>query len=195
MSSKTVSHLTREHEEIEGMLEAFERFLEESERVGAERSTLRADPHHLWKVIDYLAENLFIRHEEKEEGVVMPELSRHGISWTDDRLAHVRQEHRHGRYLTRSLIQAVHQREVWSQDAHRHFLSIGREWLEFLRHHMDAEERELFPFLDRELTGEQDETMLQEFETIDGDFAQMGDAEELRKAGKKFVEDYGPPGE
>lgn len=191
MNSKAASHLIQEHQTIARVLAAFEKFLDESEEAGVGNSSLRTDPHRLWRVIDYLAENLFMRHEEKEEGVLLPELSRHGLSWTDGALAHVRQEHRHGRYLTRSLIQAVHQKALWSRDDHRHFLAIGRAWLEFLRHHMAVEERALFPLLDRELTEEQDDAMVGEFEAIDCDFGQMEDAQELHEAGRQFAEEYG----
>lgn len=185
MSAATTGHLKREHEQIEEVLGAFERYLELSKVADQ-----GPDRHELWGLLDCLSENLLIKHEEKEETVLLPELFRHGLSWSDGTLAHVRQEHRHGRYLMRSLRQACHQTLEWSRDDRRHFLAVGREWIDFLRHHMQQEEALLFPFLDRDLDADQDRQLTREFEAIDFDFSTMPDARSLSESRLRFVEKY-----
>ncbi len=185
MSRQTVIHLTNEHAEICKALDAFEAFLDRStEETGPDR-------HELWALLDSLTESLFLRHEEKEETVLLPHLGRMGLSWTDGSLAHVRADHRHGRYLMRSLRQATHQLKDWSTEERRHFVAIGREWLAFLRHHMEQEETTLFPFLDAELTSEDDRLLMEQFAGIDADFEQMADSRELSEAREAFVRQYG----
>jgi hemerythrin-like domain-containing protein len=185
MSSRTVCHLAQEHTEIRNVLDAFESFLKKSETTDA------PDRHQLWALLDALIESLFLRHEEKEETVLLPYLARLGLSWTDGTLAHVRSDHRHGRYLMRSLRQTVHQLSDWSSEERRHFLSIGHEWLEFLRHHMDREESMLFPFLDAQLDEKSDIELETQFASIDKDFAEMADSQQLAAGKDIFLRQYG----
>ncbi len=185
MSCQTVNHLARDHIEVRTVLDAFERFLDQSATDHA------PDRHSLWGLIDALTESLLLRHEEKEETVLLPQLSRMGLSWTDGTLAHVRGDHRHGRYLIRNLRQAAHQLKDWSGEDRRHFLAIGRTWVEFLRHHMEQEEAILFPYLDAHFDADQDAEVLRQFQNIDADFDRMADSADLASSKEEFVQKYG----
>lgn len=184
MSCLSVQHLAQEHREVEEVLDAFDAFVNQSE------SEAGPDRRELWQLIDALTESLLLRHEEKEETVLLPELVRHGLSWSDGTLNHVRKDHRHGRYLMRTLRQAAHQLADWSGDDRRHFVSIGREWSQFVRRHMRSEETLLFPYLDRQLSPEQDAELLAQFENIDQDFEQMPDAAGLAEGKDAFVQRF-----
>lgn len=185
MSTKTTLHLSREHRRANHLLAAFRRYLRHVEDSNIPDSR---EPSGL---IDFLAESLFQRHEEKEEGVLLPELARMGLSWSDGALADVRHEHRQGRYLLRSLKHAMRQGSAWSKDDRAHFLSIAHEWVDFLRDHMMREEKVLFPFVDGHLAEDIDELLARQFEQIDTEYEQMPDYEELERAGAAFVAKYG----
>ena len=184
MSTQTVRHLLKEHREINRVLDAFELFLERS------RSEAGPDRHELWRLIDALSESLFLRHEEKEETVLLPHLNRMGLSWTDGTLAHVRQDHRHGRYLLRSVRYAAHQSLDWNSDDRRHFLAVGKEWAEFIRRHMAREESMLFPYLDAELSEQADRELMGHFAAIDSDFENMPDHGSLCAGKDEFLRRY-----
>lgn len=185
MSTKTTLHLSREHRRATHLLAAFRRYLKHVEDANIPDSR---EPSGL---IDFLAESLFQRHEEKEEGLLLPELARMGLSWSDGALADVRHEHRQGRYLLRSLKHAMRQGAAWSTEDRAHFLSIAHEWVDFLRDHMLREEKVLFPFVDGRLAEDIDELLTSQFEQIDREYEEMPDFAELEKAGQAFVAKYG----
>lgn len=184
MSCETVLHLSQDHAEIRNVLDAFEVFLDQFTGDAA------PDRHELWSLLDALSEGLLLRHEEKEETVLLPQLNRMGLSWSDGTLAHVRSDHRHGRYLMRSLRQAAHQSCELSSEDRRHFLAMGREWDNFMLHHMLLEESLLFPYLDANLSAIDDAEVVRHFCAIDEDFEKMADSEMLRVGKERFVEKF-----
>lgn len=182
MSKASVEHLLKDHRKVLTVLQAFRNFLE----VSAEH-----DRRELWGLLQGLSEGLFLIHEEKEEIVLLPELARHGLSWSDGPLAHVRKDHRHGRNLFRNLYQSTHQREDWREDERERFVRLGGEWANFLTGHMSQEEKLLFPFMDAELTEDQDASLVRQFEALEKEFSEMPDAGQIALAVKDFVERYG----
>lgn len=182
----TTEHLRKEHEEVKRMLDAFARFLDDLEEREVE------DSREASGFIDFLGEGLFQKHEEKEEGILLPELARMGLSWSDGALAHVRQEHRQGRYFFRSLRQAMRQGEKWSKDDRAHFLSIAREWIHFVRQHMEREERILFPYVDGNVESDADARLTRDFEQTDREYDEMSDSQMLRDAMDAFLERHPP---
>lgn len=192
MKTQTIAHLLREHDEIRSIVAALEQFLTLSRKYGEPNGSLteRLEPKQLCSLLDYLTEHLLMKHEEKEELHVLPALSRHGLSWSDTNLQHVRQEHRQVRYLMRSLHHAVHQTREWTRDDRRHFYATGDELVAFLRHHMVAEERHLFPTLDGQLDPEEDAAMTAAMDQTNRDFAEMPDAQRLQQVSQEFVTKY-----
>src|SRR5690242_20556905 len=88
--------LTRGHLQIRRPLDAVETYAFLLAQPG---DAPAVDARHLWPTLDYLTEVLLLRHEEKEETVLLPALHHLGFPWNDGPLAGVRREHRQGRYL------------------------------------------------------------------------------------------------
>lgn len=189
MSSQTVEHLRKEHDVLRKVLGSLELYFEKELHAASQ------DHSKLASVVDAIAESLLLVHEEKEETILLPELSRKGLSWSDGTLAHVRQDHRHGRYLLRSLRQAAREKAEWSEEEKRHVLAIAREWIEFLQRHMALEEKQLFPFLDSSLQSEEDVEVVRQFSRVDQEFDEMKDAKELHAIRTQFAEQYAVPEE
>lgn len=185
MSIRTTEHLRNEHRQAMRLLAAFRRYLQEL------RASDVKDSREPSGLLDFLAESLFQKHEEKEEGVLLPELAREGLSWSDGALARIRQDHRQGRYLFRALRQAMRQQEEWSADDRAHFLSVASTWVDFTREHMQREEQIIFPYLDSRISDETDRELLRQFEVIDREYDAMADAAMLREAGEAFLRRYG----
>lgn len=192
MKTKSISHLLEDHRTVRKILSSFDRFVLAAEN----RSKLPVpanevfDSHELWPLLDYLSEHLLMCHEEKEEVALLPELSRHGLSWEDTDLQHVRQEHRHIVYLMRCVRQSVQRARSWTPEDFRHFLAVSRELTSFLEHHMEAEETHLFIKLDVSFCAADDARLLVELEEIERDYAAMPDAAQLRSNAENFLKRY-----
>lgn len=187
MSSQIVGRLQNEHDQIRAILSAFETYLDEALARTSEKHDDMAT------LMDWLTESLFLLHEEKEETVLLPELSRKGWSWSDGTVAHVRQAHRHCRYLLRSLRHASREKRAWSSEQRRHVLSIGREWIQFNRQHLALEEAHVFPFLASSLSEFEDQKIIEQFLRIDEEYMKMADATQMEEARAAFLSKYGRP--
>src|SRR6187549_215114 len=111
MRSPAIEHLVQEHRQIRRCLDAVEAFTAQVERAGHPSETI--DRHEVWPLLDYVIDVLMLRHEEKEETVLLPQLQHLGFPWGEGPLAHVRRDHRQGRYLVSALRQSSHQRSPW----------------------------------------------------------------------------------
>lgn len=186
--SNAIDHLKREHELIDKTLEAFEAVARTLHEEPTSDIHQRTD---LWPLLDYLTDVVMLRHEEKEETLLLPALALHGERWNDGPLAFTRREHRHGRYLTRSLRQALHQSDQWNAEDARHFAAVATEWIAFNREHMQREEAQLFPLVDRELDAETNQKLTSGFLRIDAEIDGMQGSVELKEKGEAFLRRFG----
>lgn len=178
MTTKTTAHLRREHDEIRQRLRGLSGYLRALEGGDTGGCGEAAD------FLDSLGEGLLQKHEEKEEDIILPQLARMGLSWSDGALAHVRKDHRHGRDFFRTLRQSMHLRNQWSSFERAHFLSIARAWVEFVKEHMIREERILFPFMDANLSSEDDALIVSQLEKTDTEYADMAASTSLVSDGR-----------
>jgi hemerythrin-like domain-containing protein len=186
--STATAHLKSEHELIEKTLQAFQNV---AETLHAESG---GDIHHrtdLWPLLEYLVDVVMLRHEEKEETLLLPALSLHGERWNDGPLASTRREHRHGRNLTRSLRQALHQAQDWDAEDARHFSAVAQEWIEFNREHMRREEIHLFPLAEKQLDLAASQKLAEGFARIDIEIDLMPGSQDLKSQGEAFLSKFG----
>ncbi len=184
MTSEAVQHLLREHRTFGRILGAFAGMLA---TVEAKKSVARGD---IATLVDYMSELSYIRHEEKEETILLPALARLGLDWESGVLPHVRREHREERYLLRSLRHSALQVSDWSEDDRLHFLSIGRELVTFMKHHLAEEEAQLFPAAEQRLTPAADQAMLDEFTAFDRELDRVPDSAELKARAEGVMARY-----
>ncbi len=183
--SETVRHLLSEHHTLASSLAAFEHLLDEVEEgKKPDRALLRV-------MVDCISDFCSLRHEEKEEALLVPELERLGMEWDTGPLAYTRREHRQVHYLIRSLQHDCHQRDDWDGEDRRHFVSIGRELISFLTHHMKHEEKYLFPEAEARLTPEIDAELAARFEEIDQELDHDADNQSLQARAALLVARFG----
>lgn len=185
MQHAAIDHLTREHLEIRRHLDAVETYASLLAEPG---DAPAVDARHLWPTLDYLTEVLLLRHEEKEETVLLPALHQLGFSWNDGPLAGVRREHRQGRYLASALRQVVHQRAAWTRDDRRHFVALAQEWIGFIRHHMALEESVLFTAYSERASAELDVSLCARFVVIDREVDELPGALDLGAQSRRFAD-------
>ena len=154
-------YLAREHEKLGEMLGVVE--------ILADAAEAGTDLHRqdLDAVIDYFREFGDLSHHDKEETILVPALIEAQLSWYDGPLAELRREHRQERYLLRSLRHLVQQKKDWTKDDRAHFVNLAREFVAFLRDHIDRENTLLFPLAKQKLPAEKQAQLVVEFQKLD----------------------------
>jgi hemerythrin-like domain-containing protein len=157
------TYLGEEHKQIQAMLDVLEALAEAVQKGAAwEREDLDA-------VIDYFREFGDLSHHDKEETILVPALIEAELSWYDGPLAELRREHRQERYLLRSIRHLAHQSAHWSKDDRAHFASLAREFVTFLRGHVEKEDTVLFPLAQQKLSAEKQAQLVTEFRKLDSE--------------------------
>jgi hemerythrin-like domain-containing protein len=131
--------LSEEHRLIAAATDAFEGYVACVELEDA------VDREDLRGFVQFFGDFVELGHHDKEESILLPALVKHGFSWDDGPLAVIRKEHSQERYLLAVLSHAAHQSDEWDAEARRRFISFAREFIRFLRAHMEHEEARLFP--------------------------------------------------
>jgi uncharacterized alpha-E superfamily protein/hemerythrin-like domain-containing protein len=179
-------HLRREHEHIDEVL----RVLDTLASVADEGH--RIDRFELRTIVSFLADCGELGHHEKEESVLTPVLASHGFDWYDGPLANMRREHRQEHYFIQVLTQLASQRDEWSKDDARSFVSVAREFCRFLNSHMGHEQHDLFDQAARALPANVQAALCRAFEELD--LRQGPLATESRAAISALIEKYPPHG-
>jgi hemerythrin-like domain-containing protein len=182
MATRVVKHLTHEHELIRQVLGAFQRFLESPDASKPDA------PEQASLLLAYFEEIVFLRHEEKEEVILLPELARSGMSWGEGALFHVREEHQRGRHLMESLKHGSRSGIRWTPDHLKRYRGFAAEWVEFLTLHMSREEAEVFPAAVE--LAPRSERWLEDFERIDREIQALRGSEELEAWASDFIAHY-----
>ncbi len=182
--SKITRHLVRDHRALEPILTGVEGLLLFVEEGGKDYQK------DLAVLVDYMCDLATLKHEEKEESVLMPALVRLGFDWENGVLPHVRKEHMEERYLLRSLRQSARFVGDWDEDDRLHFVAIARELVNFTRKHMLAEEEQLFPSVDDILDADLDDKLNAQCEQVDREFEEVPDAERLHALATEVATRY-----
>jgi hemerythrin-like domain-containing protein len=182
-----LEHLSREHAKIADLMHAFELYFEECKHQEC------ACSEELQVVIDAASSQILQRYEEKEEECLLPELCRHGFSWSTGILGMARNECAHCRGLRRSVVDLSRQRGPWSKESMRQFSSIGNAWARANERHLISEKLNLFPLLRQQLAPRQEVELLLELEKIDRDYMSLPGAREMMEKVDRFVQHYAHP--
>jgi hemerythrin-like domain-containing protein len=86
-------------------------------------------------------------HHEKEENILLPLLTRHGVSWDQGALPSVRRDHRQESYLIEVLRHLGERAASWHTDDRRHVSAGAQALVDFQRKHHELETAKLFPLI------------------------------------------------
>lgn len=162
--------LTEEHQAIGELLGALQTY---ATRLKSGASVAPAD---LIRFADVLRALVDYRHHEKEEGILLPLLARNGFEWSSGLLFALRHEHGHLRYLLDVLCQAGAKSQadgdaLGSREERRQIAEAAIAFVEFKRRHIQKEEDELLPAVERKLSAralEQLSAELAQFDQVTG---------------------------
>jgi hemerythrin-like domain-containing protein len=109
------------------------------------------------------------------------------MDWYEGPLADLRREHRQERYLMRTLRHSARRSDRWETEDKRQFVSVGRAFTDFMRKHMQME-NELFKVAAQQLTQQQKDTLVEEFDRFDEEVRKLPDYESVRSRALKLVQ-------
>jgi hemerythrin-like domain-containing protein len=179
-----VEEYIEEHQLIDRVVSAFERYVDAIDREG---DVTRDD---LARFVSFFREYGDLGHHEKEEGILIPAMVRNGCAWDDGPVEQVRKEHHHERYLMRSLRHAALQKDPWSRDARRRIVSTARLYIQFMRDHVRLEEETLFPQARKCLPPEALDEIVRRFERFDQEWDESGELTWLKELADDLVRRY-----
>jgi hemerythrin-like domain-containing protein len=178
-------YLGNEHRELSRMLAVLEK-MAEVVATGAD-----VDRSDLDAVMDYFREVGDMSHHDKEETLLVPALVRQNMDWFHGPLAELRRDHRQERYLMRSLRHAARQTRDWSEEDKRHFVSLVRSYIDFMRAHFTKENEQWFVEAARRLPPEEQAALLASFEKFDAEMAALPGFAALKQRALNLIEKYG----
>lgn len=179
-----IETLREEHRLIRHMVGALERYLQ---RLNSEQQEMR---HDLVLLVTFFREFADLVHHEKEEGVLIPELVRSGMSWDQGTIEEIRQEHNHERYLMQALRHASLQSKPWSADDRRHLCDVAGSFIEFMRQHIQKEEASLLPIAEAELSAEARVRLDRKLRQFDEAWEKSGEAAVIRNLARELLSRY-----
>lgn len=137
----TLDSLVAEHQVIWRVLDAAERF------ANALDTDPNVDPTELRGFARFFTEFGELWHHAKEEEFLFAEMARHGSGWSEGPVAHARLEHEQEMYLGRVLVQLANQTSprVDEPEHRREVVAAVRAYVDFQRHHVEEEEKNLYP--------------------------------------------------
>ena len=149
--------------------------------------------HDLLAMVTFFREYADLCHHEKEESILLPFLNEHGFDWSDGPIDEIRKEHDHERYLMRAMRQAALQTGDWSKAERKRIVEVSRTFVEFMRNHVDKEEKILLPKL-RELPEAACEKLEKRLTRFDKSLIESGETELLRRLARDVLARWGKPG-
>jgi len=158
---KAVESLIGEHQLIARLADALELYARQTKQG---RPT---DATHLALFAAAFSDFAECIHHEKEENILLPMLSRHGVRWDDGALPAVRREHRQETYLIDVLRQAGERAACWSNEDRRQIVAAAQALVDFQRNHHALESRELFPLVVARLRPQDLDELQQALEKFD----------------------------
>ena len=188
MVDSALAPLMREHQLLSTLtdsLACYARRLFETHEASRERVDLAA----FTQVFSGFADEL---HHEKEEEILQPILSRHGLHWQDGVLAEVRMEHERERYLIEVLGQAAECELAWTTEDRRSVEATALALVTFQREHMDKENLELFPEVGRRLSDTALGELRSWLERFDRAPRRVAQGAELLRVADQLVSRYPP---
>ena len=138
---KAVESLIQEHQLIARLADALEAYARETTR------SCPPDAAHLALFAAAFRDFAECIHHEKEENILLPLLTRHGVSWDEGALPSVRREHRQETYLIEVLRHLGERAASWHTEDRRQVAAAAQALVDFQRQHHALETAELFPLV------------------------------------------------
>lgn len=106
-------------------------------------------------------------HHLKEENVLFPTMSEHGVPVEGGPLGIMLQEHELGRKYTRQMQAGAERWAIGEDEGRTSLIAAARNYVALLHQHIDKEDQILFPMADRVIPQAQHDQVWQAFEHVE----------------------------
>jgi hemerythrin-like domain-containing protein len=158
---KATEILMEEHVVIERVLTALETALQRLEG----GKTIR--PGFFIESADFFKGFADGCHHKKEEDVLFPALTAHGLPKQGGPVQVMLTEHVQGRRFVAQMREAAQRWEAGEQPARQHVVSAATKYVELLRNHIFKENNVLFPMADQIVPPAEQHQITQDFERVE----------------------------
>lgn len=162
---KAIEVLMDEHRVIERVLDALDRGADRLAKGEAVRPGFFVD------VADFAAGFADGCHHQKEEGVLFPTMSRHGVPAHGGAIDVMLHEHEAGRAYVRQLRSAANDLEAGDSAAAPKIVAAARRYSALLRDHIMKEDEMLFPMASEIIPEENHAEVMAKFDDVENDEA------------------------
>jgi len=181
---KATQQLKDEHEGIKLMLSIMEKISDDLKN-GKE---LKVD--HYKKIVDFLKVFADKCHHGKEEEILFPAMTEHGVPNTGGPIGVMLYEHEQGRGFIKEMSKALMEFENGNRDSLNSLISASNNYTDLLRNHIEKENNILFMMADQVLTEPEQSQLFDEFEELEVEKIGLGKHEEYHHLLKELREIY-----
>jgi hemerythrin-like domain-containing protein len=127
----------------------------------------RFDSDDAYAFIDFFSSFTDFYHRQKEERFLFPAAQSCGIPTDSGLIAGLVRDHRYGRALFKDMESVIESAAALAEPGASVFSATASAYVSLLRAHVNREESELFPMLERMLTEEMKGSIITGFEQLD----------------------------
>jgi hemerythrin-like domain-containing protein len=182
---KAIDDLKHEHRVIELVLTGLDRI---AERADAERTVEHHSAERALEILRNFADKC---HHGKEERHLFPLMEARGVARQGGPIGVMLHEHELGRGHIRAMVQALPEASSSAGEAVGAFTGNARRYVGLLRQHIQKEENVLFPMAEQLLTAQDDDGLVEGFETIEREEIGEGAHEKYHQWAHDLAEHHG----
>ena len=176
--------LKKEHAAIETMLRILEAVC------GKIQAGQKADPEHLFQILDFFSLFADKCHHGKEEEIFFPSLEMAGIPREGGPIGVMLHEHDRLRGLLAGLAQGVERYHAGDANAGAEIARHAADYTAMLRQHIEKENQVLFRMAEMHLSPEEEKEILERFDTMESEKLGEGTHENLHALLERLKEIY-----
>ncbi len=128
------------------------------------------DPQIFIKSGSFITQYMDQKHHAKEEKIFFTLLEKHGFSRDEEPLRNLLMEHDQARKYTRQLRHCAYKMEQEDPTAKEELIDQAHHYIRLLTHHIENEDKDLFPLADSEFSEETQKELVKRFKEYDYNF-------------------------
>lgn len=141
----------------------------------------KVESRHLQQIVEFLQIFVDKCHHGKEEDVLFPAMEEARVPKENGPLGVMLREHENGRDWVRQMKAAVEQYAAGDAAQSEQIAEAARNYMAFLRPHIEKEDNVLYAMADSVLSAEQQDKLFEEFEKIENERIGVGAHEKFHE--------------
>jgi len=176
--------LKDEHKDIKLMLQVIDKICEMLE------AGKNIPSEHLEQIVAFIQGFADKCHHAKEEDLLFPAMEECGFPRQAGPIGVMLLEHEEGRRFVRAMKEATEKYKEGDRKAAALFVENAQSYIALLRQHIDKEDNILYEMADRNLSGEQNKKLEEDFERVEKEVTGPSQHEEFKAILNRLKEIY-----